>query len=89
MTTEEQKRFIKEILHEVSLASHQSKDSEVSGLFVDIKKELRALNDKLYEFENSIEIRATSWDLTTRIVYGLITIMLIALVGSLVGLVLK
>lgn len=83
--TEETKQYIKQLADELALASHQAKDSEVSGLFADIKNELKVLNAKLIDFEQ----RAVHWDITTRIVYGLVTIMLISLIGALIALVVK
>lgn len=43
----DQEKFIKKIAEELALASHQSKDKEVSGLFMDILNRLTELEHSL------------------------------------------
>lgn len=93
----EEKEYLKKLAQELSAASHQSRDKEVSGLFREIKndiesmkKDLSHLEDAVYRLEESytsFDKKSVKYDLTTQIVFGIVTLMLTTLVGALIGLV--
>ena len=45
--TNDTRQYIKEIAQELALASHQSRDKEVSGLFAEIKRDITNLEKTL------------------------------------------
>ena len=85
----ETKEYIDEICQELMHASHQGKVTEVSDLVSEIKKDVKEIKSIFAEHERNFEIRAVNWDNTTKIVYGLVAIMLTALIGGLMALVLR
>ena len=89
--TEETKKYIDEIVNTVAKdlmhASHQGKSTEVSALFAEIKEELKKINDRFAKHEAEFRVKSVSWDLTTKIVYGLITIILLTAIGAILKLV--
>ena len=52
---DEQSDLIKKIARELALASHQSKDKEVSGLFADIKRRMETIENNLVEVKHDIQ----------------------------------
>lgn len=53
----------------------------------DMLKEIRDDVKKVKEELGELKLRAVNWDNTNKIVYGMVALMLTALVGALVGLV--
>lgn len=56
---------------------------EDSALLVEIKEDVKFIKEEI----NGFKLRAVNWDNTTKIVFGMVTIMLTALVGAIIGLV--
>jgi len=54
ISREEYTKIIRDLAEELSLASHQSKDKEVSGLFKEIKADVRALKTDLAKLELAV-----------------------------------
>lgn len=59
--SEDDKKYIRDYLKELSLASHQSKDREVSGLFKEIRAEIRSIRDDLDRLESAIVVLQESY----------------------------
>jgi uncharacterized protein YicC (UPF0701 family) len=51
---EDHTELIKQIARELALASHQSKDKEVSGLFADIKRRMETIESNLISVKEDI-----------------------------------
>lgn len=53
--TNDTRQYIKEIAQELALASHQSRDREVSGLFVEIKRDITNLEKTLIGIDYTLK----------------------------------
>ena len=53
--TQDSRRYIKEIAEELALAMHQSRDKEVSGLFVEIKDDISSLRDEVKVMREQVQ----------------------------------
>lgn len=81
---------------------HSVPSRETNNRLKKVEEAVRDLPIKLHDIENSLKVlpeiekglknldmKSVHWDNTNRIVYGMIVLMLTALIGSLVALVIK
>ena len=97
MTDSDQKAYIKSIAQELALASHQAKDRETSGLFQEIRNSIEKVETKLTDLKSSVDSleasyitidkKTVNYDLTTRIVYGLVGLLLTGAMGAMMALI--
>ncbi len=81
---------LKEIALEIGGAMQQGRDKEVSSLFKEIKNDQKMIKEDV-EFlkEKFVELdkKSVNYDNTTKIVYGLVAMIMTAAIGALLGLI--
>lgn len=95
MSTEE-KAYIRQLAEELALASHQARDKEVSGLFMDIKRSITGLERDVKDLRVAVEALESdyksnvlpnikTWNSTadnqSRVVWIVIGAVIVALLG--------
>ena len=73
---ENTRALIKEIAQELALAMHQSKDKEVSGLFVDINNKLKvndSQNEKIRETQLTINLKLDAMNEKIDVIFPVVT----------------